>query len=301
MVSNYSNQLNASFRLWLDNRLASNGGFQNISGQLFPTTDANYSQYSIAGSPFRQWIGDSSVSGATICSQINYSGGFYTNGVWNENENFWNTDPTLWNGNTGQLTIDFERGRVVSNYSLAEPITTSYSIKNWNLYFNYLDEPSLLLQTAFQLQSPIYQQTGALNYFDEPFPCVYIQNKYQENIPFLFGGSDLSKNEISLVLITNNSFDLDSTISILANASKTYFSLIPVDQLPYDSLGGLKNATYNYRELCSQQPASQLVYIKQVKTSKFNQTLNKELGKNIRGAFIDFVVEFSRQPRRYVR
>lgn len=241
MLPNYVNQLNASFRLFLDNKLASNGGFQNVvSGQLFPSADSNYSQFQIYQSPFRQFIADSSISGATICSQINYSGGFYNNGIWNEESSFWNTNPNLWDGNTGQLTIDFERGRVISNYSLAEPVTASYSIKNWNLYFNYLDEPSLLLQTAFQLQSPIYQQTGALSYFDQPFPCIYIQNKFQENTPFAFGGSDLSKNEISLILLTNNSFNLDSTLSILSNCAKKFFSLIPIAQLPYDVLGGLK-------------------------------------------------------------
>jgi len=295
MISNYTNQLNASFRLYLDHILCNAGGYTNISGFLYPTSDPNYSQYTVAGSPFRQWVADSSISGAKICTTVNDVG----NGIWNETSLYWNTNPDLWNGNTGTLTVDFERGRIITDYQLNQPISCQYAKKDWNIYFNYLDEPSLLLDTSFELQSPIPQVTGALNWQSQPYPCIYIQNKYQENVPYAFGGTDTSETNLSLILLTNNSFNLDSTMSLLANQQDKYFPTFTVSDLPFDVLGGLKTGYYSYSSLCSQQPENNFVHINRVKVSKFNSALNKQLSRGVRGAFVDIECSLARNPRNY--
>lgn len=298
MRPNYSNQLNASFRLFLDHKLAANGGYTNVSGILQPSFDPNYSQFQVYQSPFRQFGADSSISGMIICTGANS----VPNGIWNETTSYWQLETMLWNGNeTGTaLSVDFERGRVITDYTLGTPVTAQYAIKTWNLYYNFQDEPSLLLNRAFQLQSPVPFAVSGLNWDDQPYPCAYISNKFQENTPWAFGGTDRSDNQISVILLTNSSFDLDATCGLLANCSQKYFNLISVASFPFDILGGLKNGNpYNYNTLCSQQNSSELVYIKKVRISKFNQSLNKQLAQNMCGAFVDFELQLPRDPRRY--
>lgn len=296
LISNYTNQLNSSLRLFLDNLLCKNGGFTNNTGRFFPSSDPNYSQYDIFATPFRQFVGDSSISGAIICSGVNDVG----NGVWNEVYQYWNLNENYWNGSTGSLlSVDFERGRVITDYMLNAPVIGSYAFKTWNIFFNFLSEPEILIERAFEIQSQVPQATGALNWNAEPINAIYVQNKYEENTPWAFGGTDRSDTIFSLVLLTQDSFTLDSTLSILANSSKKYFPLFSVADLPYGVLGDLKSGYYNYDELCMQQNSANLVYINRVKISKFTPSLSKMLDKGIRGAFVDIDVQLPRSPRRY--
>ena len=118
MKPSYMTNLMSSFYLWLDHELASVGqGFQVTSGRLYPVQDSNYGGYNVYSSPFRQWITDSSVSGAVVPSGVYFNGTFIPKG--------------------SGVTINYNKGEVLLNTGLGRPntITAQYAKKDFNIYY----------------------------------------------------------------------------------------------------------------------------------------------------------------------
>ena len=81
----YSHNVDTSVALWLDNRLCADAqAYINIptgttNGLLYPQVNSSTQGY-IWAAPFKSWVFDSSVSGATVCSgAYTTSGQFLTN------------------------------------------------------------------------------------------------------------------------------------------------------------------------------------------------------------------------------
>ncbi len=274
MRPSYYDNLNASFNLFINNQLGYFAeAYTNYSGQLYETTDPNFSNFYIYGSPFRQWIADSSIPGAYVPSGINTISGF-TTGVY----------------------IDYERGRVLSTEPLINP-TAAYSIKQFSIYSTPLDEADLLIEQAFQLQSPIPQATGALFWNQETVPAIYVKLQGGDNVPWAFGGLDQSDTRFTCIVIADNPYSLDSCCSYLNDSARKYFTLLQPTDFPFNVYGALKSGTYSYPETC--RGKINAVMIDTVKTSKFTEQVNKQINKEVWVGLVDFKVIFQRQPRQY--
>lgn len=279
MTPGYYNLLSASCRLFVEHELLYyNQAYTNYSGQLYSTTDPNFSQYNIWGSAFRQWGVDASVTG------MNQPSGVYQNNVF------------VSRGASG-LAIDYERGRVLGN-NLNNP-TASFAVKNFNCYFTNLDEAEILIENSFQIQPQINQVTGALFWNQQPVPCIYFKLQGGTNVPFALGGLDQSQNTINLIVIADNPYSLDACCSALNDTARKYFPLIPADQLPFNVFGDVKSGIYNYNILAAGQNPTNFVLVDKVKTSKFTESVNKQINKQVWVALVDMYLVSVRNPRRY--
>ena len=78
MIEQFQHKLTTSFILWFDNFLLKKGeAYSNTTGEFFyyadPRLDATYIAY---GSPYKQWVTDSSIAGATIPTGVSIDGSF---------------------------------------------------------------------------------------------------------------------------------------------------------------------------------------------------------------------------------
>ncbi|MEY4342271.1 MAG: hypothetical protein RL736_61 [Pseudomonadota bacterium] len=284
MKASYLNNLTSSFFLWLDHEVLSRGeAFINYTGKLYATTDPNFNNNtSIYGSPFKQWVYDSSINGAIIPS------GVYSNNTF------------IPRGQSG-LAIHYNYGRVIFNNNVVQNnnLTARYSLKEFNIYYTDEREEKLLFEKSNTITPRVTTVTGTLNSIDLPYPCIFFKLKSNENKPFAFGGLDTTENLITCTVLAKDIFSLDSVTSILADSARKVFPVFESDMLPFNYLGDLKLGTsFNYTDLCSQN-LNNLVYIDRVSVSKFDEFTNLFVNKKCMAAIVDFELKSIRKPRNY--
>jgi len=258
--SSFLNALPSSFSLFLNNSLQYfSSGYKTTSGSLYQTSDPNFSQYQIWGSPFTQWVFDESVT--SIPSGVYDNGTFIPRG-------------------TG-VSLDFLRGRILTTGTLTNP-TLQYSIPDFNLYYtDSFDDADFLIETAFTLKPTIPQVTGAVGYNSQVVPCIYFQTDTQENKAISIGQLKNANNVINCYVVATNAFELDACVGALCDTARKYFPLFTPTEMPFNYLGDLKSGNYNY--LTDVGNISNQVFISQVKVNQFEEGENKKLGKKIWG------------------
>ena len=121
-----------------------------------------------------------------------------------------------------------------------------------------------------------------------------------ENVPFAFGGEDSTQTMIRCIVLASNSFSLDGLISILSDSARKVFPVLNPNDFPFNYFGDLKTGnSFNYTNLCKNQPQSNLVYIDRVTVSKLDEVDNAKINKKCVAALIDFELSDVRSPRVY--
>jgi hypothetical protein len=283
MKATYANNLMSSFYLWIDHEILARGeAFINYSGKLYKSSDPNFPNNSIYGSPFRQWVYDSSIQNTNIPSGIYVNGSFVSR-------------------STNGLNLDFNKGRAIFNNNLISgDITAAYSFKEYNIYYTDEREEKLLFEKAYNVTPKVSQVTGSLGYLDNPYPCIFIKHRSAENIPFAFGGEDSTETVIRCIILASNSFSLDGVISILNDSARKVFPVFDPNSFPFNYLGDFKTGdNFNYINLCKNQPPSNLVLINRVTVSKLDEIDNSKINKKCVAALVDFELSDVRKPRVY--
>jgi hypothetical protein len=283
MKASYINNLMSSFYLWLDHEVLALGeAFINYSGKLYNSPDPNFPNNSIFGSPFRQWVYDSSIPNANIPSGVFINNNYLARGV-------------------SGLNIDFNKGRAILNNGLnPNNITANYSFKEYNIYYTDEREEKLLFEKAYNITPKVTQVTGSLGYIDNPYPCIFIKHRMGENVPFAFGGEDTTQTMIRCIVLASNSFSLDGLISILSDSARKVFPVLNAQDFPFNYFGDFKvGNNFNYKNLCKNQPQSSLVQIDRVTVSKLDEIDNAKINKKCVAALIDFELSDIRKPRIY--
>jgi len=282
MKSSYITNLMSSFYLWLDHEILNRGeAFINYSGKLYSSPDPNFSNKSVYGAPFRQWVYDSSIPNVNIPSGIFINGNYLARGV-------------------SGLNIDFNKGRAILNNGInSNNITVNYSFKEYNIYYTDEREEKLLFEKAYNATPKVTQVTGALGYLDSPYPCIFIKHRMGENVPFAFGGEDSTQTMVRCIVLASNSFSLDGLISILSDSARKVFPLLNPDDFPFNYFGDFKSGNnFNYINLCKEQSPSSFVYIDKVTVSKLDEIENSKINKKCVAALIDFDLSSVRTPRK---
>jgi len=284
MKPTYITNLMSSFYLWLDHEITSVGqGFAPTSGKLFPVNDYNFQGYNVYSSPFRQWVSDSSISGAAVPS------GVFLNG------NYTPVD------NTGVI-INYNRGEVLINSSLPKPanITASYSKKDFNIYYTDEREESLLFENAYSLAPKFRQAVSGLGADDQPFPCIFLKNTSYENKPYALGGQDKTLTTIRAIILSDSMYLLDGVISVMTDSARKVLPILDPTGLPYNYFGGFNNgaSSYQYSQLTSIQNTN-LAYIDRVSVSRLDEIKNKSINSKVVAAMVDFDLWQARSPRVY--
>ena len=282
MKISFTNELSASFMMFIDHEICYNAeGFVNVvSGSLYPSIDPAFNNYTIYQSDYRQWVSDSSISGA---------GGIVASSINNAN--------TVINKSQSGLKIDYGMGRVFLEDSFPKNLTSlsaSFARKEFNLFLTAKDETQLLMN------DPNYYKefTSGLDKSVEPYPLIYVKNFYSENNPFAFGGMDESEYEFRCLILSDNAFKLDAVNSALQDSARKNFPVFASSDLPFNIFGDFKSgiADYNYFNYCERY-GDRFAYIDAVKVSKFDEKLNKIIKDGDWGGFIDCKIKSQRYPR----
>lgn len=294
MKPQFDQKLLSSFYLWFDDRIVRYGEAVESGSQTFyySPNSVDLANNRIAYySPDRQFVahGYDVPNGVYINSTGKYD--------------FVEQDP---NNATG-LMIDHDQGRVILNSSMGTELSISgdFSRKTLNTYITNESEEELLLNTDFFLsdqddQTFLESMTGfsSLNY---TVPAAFISYNSSLNKPFALGGLQDTRSNIRAVVIANDNYTLDSTLSLFRDSSEVCVPIIDYAEFPFGEHFHLKNHPFNYETLYHQkmEANAQYAFIEKINVSKLYDTSSSALNlpRNMRIGFIDFQLSTPRLPK----
>lgn len=281
MIEQFVHKATTSFFLWFDNYLLRRGqAFSNKTGTFYHYEDDRLdSRFQTFGSPYKQWVTDSSIAGANIPT------GVYVNGV-------------LKNRNDGVI-FDFDNGRVLSSgIASTANVTGTFAVKDFNLYFTNETEEDLLIDRKYVANPRVY--SPPMNYiqpYDAVIPAIFLSSASIKNEPFAFGGQDTTKIIMKAVILAENTYQLDGILSLFSDSRNEVVANIPYSGYPITEYGDLKNGSYSYNTLKSQFQSEPFFFINEVDTSKLSDKAAKSLTNDLYIGFIDFELNQQRYPR----
>jgi hypothetical protein len=260
---------------WLDNYIQNNGqAYINTTSQLFYQADPSLNPAYVAyAAPFKSFVWDSGVAGATIIDRVSGSFG------------------TIVNGQSGMM-IDYENARVLFPVSFGKNkvVSGSYAFKELNVYKSNETQEQIVFSNKYYLNSRFARPISGLPPPNAMVtPCVFLTNSYTKNDPFALGGIYNTQKTISLVVMAENSNQLEGMVSLLTDAKDTCFPALETNVWPLNAMGGLKSG-YNYETVKSQygQPGN-LFTITEVEAGKVSDYT--KIDQSIFLALIDLTVE----------
>ncbi len=281
MIEQFQHRATTSFFLWFDNYLLKKGqAYSNQTSKFYHYSDDRLdNRYKAFGSPYKQWVTDSSIAGADV-----------PNGVYINN---------TFTPRSTSLILDFENGRVLVNgVANTASITGSFAVKDFNIYFTNEGEEDLLVDKKYNSNPRIFSSTQ--NYvqpYDQVVPAIFLSSESISNDPFAFGGEDTTKIFMKAVVMAENAYQLDGVLSIFADSQNEVIANIPFTGHPLTEYGDLKNGLYSYETLKNQNQNNSLFFVEDVITSKLTDKSRKSLANDLYVGFIDFEIHQQRYPR----
>jgi hypothetical protein len=279
MKRDFIHDLYSSFTLWFDHELLTKGeAFSNTTSKLYKVTDDNFEAYNVYGSPFKQWVYDSSVPGVQIPSGVMVNGSFKARGV-------------------SGLVLDFQNGRAIfasgqNNWN----VTGSYSVKDFNIYTTTKSDVELLVETKYLVNPAMPQVVTGLPSDKLVAPCVFLKVKGFRNEPFAFGGQDNTVVNIRAVILSDDEFKLNGVGNIFVDAAQRSF--IVMTGTPLNRYNDIKNGYYNYTgSVNSSFAIENLAYLETVSFTKLNQPAVPNRFPDLFIGFLDFSINLPRYPR----
>jgi hypothetical protein len=282
MKPQFENILMSSMTLWFDHTLLKKGeAFSNHSSRFYPITNI-YNGYYSYGAPFKNLIRDESITGANIISGVYINNTFITTGV---------SGLVSINADQGQLYFDVDQSN--------STISGNYAVKDYGIHLTNENEERILFETKFNLNPKTTENPTGLPINAQTYPAIYLKNNGGNNEPLAFGGLDSTNINVRTIVISDSMFSMDALTSIFKDVVRTYIPLIQPNEMPFNSLNGLKTR-YNYDILTTGKAgSSSSVYIKNVYVSKnvTNRGQYQDLNPDAISAFVDFELEAYRNPR----
>jgi len=275
MIEQFHHKFINSFFLWFDNYLLTKGqAYTNTTGTFFNYDDERLApEYKVFGSAYKQWVNDSSIAGAVIPS------GIYAN--------------NSFSGRNPNLILDFENGRVLSkNLSAQTPITGSFAVKDFNIYFSNETEEDLIIENKYNTNSRIIlNDENYIEPYDQVIPAIFLSLDGASNKGFALGGMEETTISAKAVILSENNYQLDGVLSIFADSRNEVFSMIPMSSHPTNEFGDLKSGYYSYADLKNEFSVNTNFYINNAITSKLTDKVRKSLASDIYVGFIDFEIQ----------
>ena len=276
----------SSFYLWFDHHLLDKGeAYTNHSSKFYPvgTTYYGYTSY---GAPYKQFVNDSSIAGATVADGVYISG--------TTASDFKNT------GEYPLYDINYDQGQVYLSGVIADDavVSGSYAVKDFNVYLTSKAEQELLFEDKINLREATTQIETGLAPEAETYPAVFLKNNGGENEPFALGGEDRTEIKIRAIVLADSQFNLDAVCSVFKDSNKLNVPLIDDDFYPFNAFGGLKSGVYNYVGMTNS--IQNTVFINSVEVSRFSLGYMENLkntNPDVFKAIIDFELEAYRFPR----
>jgi hypothetical protein len=282
MIEQFQHTATTSFFLWFDNFLLKKGqAFSNKTSKFYHYPDDRLDpRFETFGSPYKQWVTDSSIVGANIPT------GVYING-------------TSQNRSNG-IILDFDNGRILStNISETDFVSGSFAVKDFNVYFTNETEEDVLIDRKYVANPRVYgPEENYINPYDAVIPAVFLSSNSMKNEPFAFGGEDTTTLMMKAVILAENTYQLDGILSIFADSRNETISQIPFSAHPITEYGDLKSGQYSYQNLKTQYDAiNPFFFVKNVEVSKLTDKASKSITNDLYVGFIDFEICQQRYPR----
>ena len=283
MKPQYQHQVMSSFVLWLDNKILSKGeAFQNESFLFHPSPDRFDGLFTYAA-PFKQLVSDQSISGADVPTGVFLNGTFI--GV----------------GEEGLTAINYDQGQIYfDNNKDADIISGDFAVKDIDIMLTEFNEEEILFETKLHVRPRVTEEQTGLPLDTITYPVAMIKPDGGDTEPFCFGGTDMTKNNIRVMVLSDSQWLLDGFASIMKDEFQNRFALIFEESQPLNALGGFKDdIPYNYTGLVDECDPNVSVFLKNVFVSKINNSsVNKaftQINKDVYVTFIDFELEDIRQ------
>ena len=285
MKPTFTHNVINSFFLWFDNFLMTKGdAYKTYTTKLYNYEDPRLGGDKVVyGSPYKQWVYDKNITGATIPSGFTINNQFVPTG-------------------TSGMKIDFDNGRIIFNSGVSTSlnVTGTYSVKEVNSYITDQPEDNLIIENKFVTNSRFTVSENYIAPYNPVTPCIFASIETAHNTAFAFGGEDETKCIIKVVAFCENLYQLDGVLSIFGDSYNEIFSLIPMTGHPLGEFNELKTGVYptgyNYKNL-SNAYNSQTLFISHVETSKIRDSVIKELNPILHIGFLDFEIKTYRYPR----
>ncbi len=291
MKPQFDQKLLSSFYLWFDDRVVrygeavESGIKQNFyySANSVDIGDNKVAYYS----PDRQFVSNG----------YNVPSGAYLNDV------FILQDPTSTEG----LLIDHNQGRIILNSSMGNNLTVrgEFSRKTLNTYIKNECEEERLLNTylllAEQDDQTFLESINGFSALNYTVPAAFVSYNSSVNKPFALGGLQDTRSNIRAVVVANDNYTLDSTLSLFRDSTESIFPIIDYAEFPYGEYFHIKNPPFVYEDLCKSKMAIGAPYgfIEKINVSKLYDTSSSALNlpRNMRIGFIDFLISTPRLAR----
>ena len=286
MQPQFSNKLNSSLYLFVDHELLKSGEAYSTTSSLFydqtSSQDRNYGLLTYS-SPYQGFVYDSSITGASVPTGL-YVGGVFT--------------PV---GSGGLEAINYERGECYFSSAPAGEVSGDFSTKDLNLELTSLPETTLLFETKYEI-TPRTTQTLSYNDPDSrTMPIIFIKPRKSHNEEVAMGGFEESMDVYRLFVFTDNQFHLDATCSILRDSVRKHFGHFELSEMPFNSLGGLNDNSFNYDSVVATKNGQDISRIEKVEVIHNSQELfrrnSDKINYQIFTAIVDLTVSSFRHPR----
>ena len=285
MKPTFTHNVINSFFLWFDNFLMTKGdAYKTYTTKLYNYEDPRLGGNKVVyGSPYKQWVYDKNITGATIPSGFTINNQFVPTG-------------------TSGMKIDFDNGRIIFNSGVSTnlSITGTYSVKEVNSYITDQPEDNLIIENKFVTNSRFTVSENYIPPYNPVTPCIFASIETAHNTAFAFGGEDETKCIIKVVAFCENLYQLDGVLSIFGDSYNEIFSIIPMTGHPLGEFNEMKTGAYptgyDYKNL-SNTYNSQTLFISHVETSKIRDSVIKELNPILHIGFLDFEIKTYRYPR----
>tara|TARA_R100000152_G_C6772901_1_gene200026 strand:- start:117 stop:977 length:861 start_codon:yes stop_codon:yes gene_type:complete len=283
MIEQFQHKFTTSFLLWFDNFLLSKGeAFSNKTGSLYYYEDPHlHSTFKAYGSPYKQWVTDSSIENANIPNGVFINGSL--------------------SGRSDGVKLDFENGRALLDHSSESlDVTGSFAVKDFNVYHTNETEDDLIVEKKYTVNSRLPGGPDtAITPYDQVVPAIFLSSNTLSNKGFALGGMEETTIRAGAVILAEDSYQLDGVLSIFADSHNEAFTRIPMSGHPMNEYADLKDGSYSYTELVSninaRHPNDRDFYVENVTTSKLADKARKSLANDLFVGFIDFDIQTHRR------
>jgi hypothetical protein len=204
--------------------------YRNVNAPLFLTSPArSFYGKDVYGSPYAQWLYDSSISGAQIPSGV----GSLNRGV-------------------SGLSIDFKNGRVLVNTGVSITGSIPVSLPDFNIYVTTTPIQKIFIENKFEYAPYLKQHTGVIKADSIIAPCIFVSYISTENKPIQLGGLESSNFSVQVAVFADNLQHLMGVQKIVRDMSDRVFPSL--SSTPFNELNDLKSGYWNYNSLMQNNP-----------------------------------------------
>ncbi len=305
MKYSIDHNIEPSVYLWLDNLLIEkNQGFGTFSGNFNHTTTF-ISGYNSFSSPHRQYVYDSTISGAVVPDGVYVDGNFLSSNFVNITSDLTTitSDSTIFTADLISIastgaSLDFYRGQALLTGSPNSIISAQYSFKEINVYFTTNTDKQVLFENKFVQNARSKPRYDNFNAKDVSYPCIFIKSSAGKNHTLAFDGCSATNIPVRMIVLADSLFLYRAITAALRDSVETFIPIFNPSELPLNHLYSLVGP-FDYSTMANtiQQDANRLAFIKNVAISDFQDKVSNLIGPQVFAGFVDIDLELVRFPR----